>query len=134
MLELTAENVYALLEECSRPFPVPDADDIITVQHHLYFSRDKLEANRASIDELLAQLPTGFRALGYGEGAGGGWSFLNACERADGVHWGQQRDVDLLLGLGLAIGSVQWSLPRDVWEVLPGGMPYFQINPPATVK
>lgn len=129
-MQLTAENVCALLEECSRPFPVPAADDITTVAHHLYFSRAKLEEHRAAIDGLLAQLPVAFRAVGYGSDAGGGWSFLNACVRADGVHWGEQREVDLLLGLGLAIGSVQWSLEPEFWALMPGGMPYFQINPP----
>ncbi len=129
-MELTAKNVYELLKECSLPHPVPAEDEIKTVGHLLHFSRAKLEESRATIDELLAQLPAAFRAVGYGPDAGGGWSFLNAPVRADGVHWGEQRAVDLLLGLGLAIGSVEWGLPRHLWHYLPGGMPYFQINPP----
>ena len=98
------------------------------------FLRESLEAHRAAIDALLAQLPTEFRALAYGLPAGGGWTFLNACVRQDGVHWGEHPDVELLLALGLAIGSVEWSLPRDMWEALPGQLPYFQILPPQVLE
>lgn len=135
MLELTPNNVQLLVADCCATLDAPLETTVIeAVRTTFHFVRAKLEVHRAAIDELLAQLPVAFRAVGYGPDAGGGWTFLNACERADGLHWGEHRDIDLLLGLGLAIGSVQWSLGRDMWDVPPGGMPYFQNKPPIAAK
>ena len=60
---------------------------------------------------MLAQLPAEF-----GERAGGGWSFLNSCQRMDGTLWtGLHSIMEALLVLGLAIGLVEWLLPREHW-------------------
>ncbi len=88
------------------------------------FHPERLESHRAAIKEMLAELPTEFQQLG-----GGGWSFLNACNDKHGNQWtGEHRTIELLVLLGIAIGKVKFQLPRDVWKVLPGGMPYFVIE------
>jgi hypothetical protein len=89
------------------------------------FHKTRLESHRAEIQEMLAELPDQFHA-----GKGGGWSFLNACMTRDDDQWGEQRDVDLLLCLGLGLGIVRYTLPREMWPVLPGGMPYFAVTLP----
>lgn len=76
------------------------------------------------IGELLAELPDEFQAS-----KGGGWSFLNACMTKDGVQWtGMHSTMDKLFMLGIAAGRARWLLPRDMWGVLPGGMPYVSVN------
>ena len=86
------------------------------------FHPDRIESNRDRITELLSELPSEFK-----ESGGGGWSFLNACTDKDGNLWGQQRDVDMLICIGLAIRKVEYNLPQELWCALPGGVPYFVV-------
>jgi hypothetical protein len=72
---------------------------------------------------LLNELPSSFK-----KDIGGGWSFLQACETKDGVQWGEHRNMEQLFVLGMALGKVRYCLPRDLWQVLPGGMPYLVIE------
>lgn len=41
---------------------------------------------------------------------------------------GEQLNVQELMILGLGIGKVVYCLPREVWSVLPGGVPYFMVK------
>ena len=42
---------------------------------------------------------------------------------------GMYSNVDQLVCLGNAIGKVKFLMPRDMWPILPGGMPYIAIKP-----
>jgi hypothetical protein len=137
MLELTAQNVRDLGERCHRrPGEVNiDAVDIEIVSGTFPFSKARLEEHRRVIDGLLVQLPRVFRVYGYGyPPGGGGWSFLHARFLEDGRQWGEHAHVDVLLALGLGIGSVSWCFPRKMWPTLPDGLPFFQIMPPKDNK
>lgn len=83
----------------------------------------RLESHRAEVAELLSYLPKGFTMTD-----GGGRSFLEACMDRDGHQWGEYIDIDRLVCLGIGLKIVQWCLPRDMWNVFPGGMPYFQVS------
>jgi len=62
-------------------------------------------------------------------GKGGGWSFLDACNDRNGAQWTSlHRTMDQLVCLGHAIGAVSFCLPREMWKILPGGMPYFVVD------
>jgi hypothetical protein len=87
------------------------------------FEPDKLKKHEPNIMSMLLQLPEPFL-----KSKGGGWSFLNGCTRQDGVQWGEQRSVDALLCLGIAIGKAKILLPREIWPPLPGGVPYFGVD------
>lgn len=80
------------------------------------------------IARILAQLPDAFFPKEV-PGGGGGHSFLAACEDRDGRHWGEHMHIDGLLALGLAANMVHFCAPRDIWSILPGGMPYFVVSP-----
>jgi hypothetical protein len=83
----------------------------------------KLDEHRELITKMLMELPDQFR-----QSAGGGWSFLNACDDRHGVQWtGLHQTMGMLFMLGEGIGKVVKPLPREMWNVLPGGMPYFII-------
>ncbi len=84
---------------------------------------ERLESKREQVAGWLDQLPLQFKASD-----GGGWSTLNAVMLEDGTQWGEQRNMQelVVLAIGLELGS--FPLPRDMWSVLPGGMPYFIIK------
>lgn len=102
------------------------------------FHPKRLEAAKPEIAGLLQGLPDLFHEapsklsdgdlIRDGRNPGGGWSFLNACMTRDDVQWGEHSNVDELLALGVAAGYVRWSMPREMWRVLPGGVPYFIID------
>jgi len=59
----------------------------------------------------------------------GGWTFLNACQDKHGRLWtGLHQTVEKLFLLGMATGKAKCLLPREVWPMLPGGLPYFAIE------
>lgn len=81
------------------------------------------------IGAMLLELPVGFRKSG-----GGGWSFLYACNDRHGHQWtGLHRTMAMLFALGQAAGLAECQFPRDMWDVLPGGMPYYVINDDSAV-
>lgn len=87
------------------------------------FDPAKLIENKESIVSFLMELPEKFQ-----EEKGGGWSFLEACMDKEGNHWAEHPTIERLMGLGIAIDKVEYVLPREMWSVLPGGMPYFVIK------
>lgn len=82
------------------------------------FNPDRLEEHRAEISEMLDELPEEFKE---------GWSFLNACVDKNDRQWGEHKNVEQLFQLGIAIGRVKCLMPREIWAMLPGGMPYYTV-------
>ena len=128
---LTAEKVEKIFFRClftndeiidGKPIltPVP-AEGIMS---NVGFHPERLERSKPEIIEMLNELPSQFK-----EKSGGGWSFLNACNDKDGNLWtGFQQTMEQLFQLGIGIGKVKCLMPRDMWKVLPGGMPYYVIT------
>lgn len=83
----------------------------------------RLENHRTEIEAMLDELPDPFK-----KSIGGGYSFLGACDDRHGNQWtGLHRRMEELFLLGIAIGKVELCAPRSMWNVLPGGMPYYTI-------
>jgi hypothetical protein len=94
------------------------------IVHRVGLHPDRITAHRSEIASLLLGFPEEF----YSDG-GGGWSFLNLCMLANGEQWtGYHLVMEQLLQLGEAIGRVSYPMPRDMWDVMPGGMPYVVID------
>ena len=94
------------------------------IRNKLRFRPGRLEEKRAKVTEWLKALPLQFR-----KNSGGGWSFLNACNQENGVQWtGFHQRMDQLFCLGMGLGLVECQMPREMWKILPGGMPYYVIN------
>lgn len=124
-MELTADNVEAVVKDCLFNED-EDTSALVrgdTVQGIFGFHPERLESHREEVKSMLEQLHDNFRAS-----KGGGWSFLNMCERADGVHWGKHRSCALLIALGDALKLTSFPMPRELWPVLPGGVPYVIYN------
>ena len=120
------ERVVEVLGDCLGE----NSDTVIVIEGIMsvyHFRQEKLKEHREEIAGFLMNLPLPFRSAKVG--GGGGWSFLNACDDANGVQWtGMHRTMEALFCLGLALDLVKWALPRDVWSALPGGMPYVIVK------
>jgi len=123
-MELTTENVSKIVKDCLYKENEDNSDAIITngVICNFGFNPKKIESNKQDIYTLLKQLPKEFQ-----KDSGGGMSFLNACLDNKGNQWGEHRDIDSLLCLGIASKQAQILLPKEFWTVMPGGIPYFVV-------
>lgn len=88
-----------------------------------YMDSALIAEHKAEIDAMLMQLPDNFMAS-----KGGGYSFIAAAYTNTGEQWtGLQANVAALFVLGLATGKVKLLLPRDMWDLLPGNVPYYIV-------
>lgn len=112
-------------EEEAGAGPLPEGEGVIAegVVNTFGFHRERLESHRAEVREMLLDLDEAFL-----KSKGGGWSFLNACVDREGRQWtGLHLAQEQLMTLGIGLGLVQVPLPRELWSVLPGGVPYFVV-------
>lgn len=105
-------------EEIENGKPIKEAIYVDGVMNKVGFCKDRIKENESLITELLDELPKSFKE---------GYSFLNLCEDKNGYQWGEHRNCDELMMLGIAIGKMKYLLPREMWAMLSGGMPYVQI-------
>ena len=133
-MKLTAENVDTVFKYClydSTENVDKNEDDIPVgakvaegVMTRVAFDPSRLERRREDIKSLLDQIKPEFHLSG-----GGGWSFPNLCEDREGNQWtGLQQTCDLLVCLALASGMGEFPMPRNLWEILPGGVPYVTFD------
>lgn len=122
-MNLTAENVEKVFREC---FSSKSEENIVkcdVVAHSFSFYKDKLQENKQNIIDMLSYLPKEFM-----QNTGGGYSFLMACNDKDGKQWtGLHLTMEKLFALGTGIERVKCLLPRELWQMMPGGMPYFMV-------
>lgn len=122
---LTAENVERVFIAClgSRT----DLEDGMIKVRGITFSaclkKDALGCHTDEITAMLEELPHQFH-----EREGGGYSMLHAYQNKDGKVWGKHPHVEQLIILGIGIGRVKFSLPRETWLALPGGLPYVTVT------
>lgn len=104
-----------------------DAKDTTTIEgicHTFLFDNQHLNQHENEIMELLMELPDNFR-----KSVSGGWSFLMACNDRHNRQWtGEHLTMEKLFALGMAINKVTCLMPKTLWSVLPGGMPYYMIE------
>lgn len=124
-MKLTSENVETVFMNCLFKDDEDHSDPAIAegIMSKVGFHKGRLESHSTDIEDLLFCLPEKFH-----KDIGGGWSFLNACEDKNGHQWTSfHQRMEQLFQLGLAIGKVECLMPRDMWKVLPGEMPYYVI-------
>lgn len=80
----------------------------------------RLEEKRELVTALLAELPVEFKE---------GYTFLNLCTTKDGNQWtGTHRVCEQLVVMAIGLGLMEYCLPREMWAILPGGVPYLMIK------
>lgn len=125
MKVLSAENVSKVFMDCLFRDEEEKENPVLAegLTMNVGFNPKRLESHREDVKDFLMQLPHIFR-----ENDGGGWSFLQACMTNDGFQWGEQRNAQELVLLGVALEYVEYLMPRKMWCFLPGGVPYFVIK------
>ena len=122
-----AQKIHAILED-SLNGKEEGALKIEGIVRNFGLSEEKIVKHREEIRSLLNEMPTTFH-----KETGGGWSFLNLCLDKDGNQWGEQHNMEELVVLGIAAGMAKYALPRGMWNILPGSVPYvvFDTSPQA---
>ena len=88
------------------------------------FHPTRLLEKKPEVTKWLNSLPHEFHKT-----EGDGWSFLNACNQENGTQWtGFHRSMEQLFCLGIGLGFVESQLPKELWSILPGSMPYYVID------
>ncbi len=84
------------------------------------FHPERIAEKTPTVRDLVAELPESFHE---------GMSFLAACNNRDGDLWtGSHLTMDQLFCLGMATGVVECCAPREMWSMLPEGMPYYKVT------
>jgi hypothetical protein len=86
------------------------------------FDPVRLETHRDDVLSMVRQLPDTFDVK-----VGGGWSFLNMAETAKGDLWAEHRGMETLACLAIGLDIASWSVPKRLWAMMPGGMPYIMF-------
>ena len=123
---LTAERVETIFRDCLFKGEEDKSEFIPAygIMTNVGFHPGRLEEHKEEIVQMLNELPIEFHEAG-----GKGMSFLNACDDRHGKQWtGLHQRMEQLFQLGLAIGKVNYPLSREMWAILPGGMPYFMVT------
>ncbi len=119
---INAERVHQILSDCLHGEKQDDTVIVEGIMNTFGFSPEKLSEHSDEITEMLMNLPETFM-----KSSGGGHSFLMACNDKDGVQWGEHIDMDALFSLGSAINKTKSLFHRDMWDALPGSMPYYMV-------
>ena len=128
---LTAEKVDEIFKDClfrdeeiNNGKPIKEPIKVEGLVSTFGFHPDRVKEHEEEIKSLLQDLPHQFF-----KDSGGGWSFLNLCTTRDGTQWTDFHSrMEQLVCLGIAIGKVEYNAPREMWSILPGGVPYITID------
>lgn len=123
---IAADRVNSIFMACLFKDGEDTSDHIVAegIVNIVGFHPGRIEKHRQEIHDMLAELPDEFKTSG-----GGGYSFLNACMDKHGNQWtGVHQTQEQLIQLGIAIGEVEYCLPREMWSAFPGGMPYLIVK------
>jgi hypothetical protein len=106
MSKLTSHRVHEVVMDClfKEGEPTEPHVRVEGIVQNFGFHPGRLAEHRSEVQEWISQLPKEFLKSG-----GGGWSFLNLCNTADGEQWGEHPDMQALcvlaIGLQLAAGG-----------------------------
>ena len=88
------------------------------------FNPERTEYHAKRISEILAELNPQFF-----HNVGGGLSFLQLPFTKDEEQWGEHKNAEQLMLLGMAINQVKYALAnRSMWVAFAGHMPYIIVN------
>ncbi len=124
--KITTENMARLVEETFKKSlyregeSVTETIEIDGVAHKYAFNVERLKEQKETVEALVAELPAEFKQ---------GWTFLNLCMTKDGGQWtGLQLRSEQLMVMAIALDLMKYCLPKNMWFVLPGGVPYVIVK------
>jgi hypothetical protein len=107
--------------------PLPSLTPVMAegIAMNVGFHPERIAAAKERVRELL-------RAIASDEfltDKGGGYSFLSLCVDRQGNQWTNlHRTQEKLVQLAIATGLGAYCVPRALWAVMPGGVPYVQFT------
>jgi hypothetical protein len=120
--EVIADCLYRP-EEITEGKPPEDAVIVEGIVRKFAFHPGRLASHKDDVAAMCDELPDNFH-----KSAGGGWTFLNLCMDKHGNQWGEQSNGEALVALAIGTEQGGYALPRDMWSVLPGGVPYVWLG------
>jgi len=123
---LSATRVHEIFQDCL----YRDGEDtsghvaVEGITMNVGFHPERLASYEDEIVSMLGELPDVFHAS-----KGGGMTFLNACDDRHGRRWtDQHHTMELLFLLGLGLKKASICAPREMWRLMPGGVPYMSVD------
>lgn len=95
--------------------PVP----AMGVVNNVAFHPDRLQSHHDEVKEMFNQLSPQFQE---------GLSFIQMPMDKDGNQWGEQRSAEQLMLLGIGLKYVTLPMPRPLWGLCPGGVPFVIVD------
>ena len=124
-IELTKDNVYNIFYDCLiNNNEECDYKEVEVISSIFRFNKDKLKQYKNDIFNLIEQLPD----------MESGIAFMNLYLKKDSTKWGSLVDAEYLLALGLATENLVYFLPKEMWPMLPFGMPLILRNQKENIK
>ena len=123
--EINASNMAKIVTDAFMDCLYKDGEDttgfvkVDGVVRQFGFHPQRLEEKRELVKDLLNQLPEEFKE---------GWSFLCMCKNKKGEQWGEHIHCEQLTALAIGLGMAEYPMPREMWVMFPGGVPYIQIK------
>lgn len=114
-----ATECFFKKEEMENGKPVVDPVIVEGIVRNYGFHPDRLKAKALRLKEIIQELNPSFYE---------GWSFLNLPFDKDGAQWGEQPDAEMLYCLCAGNDLAKYCFSRDMWDALPGGVPYIIFN------
>lgn len=91
------------------------------------FHPARIEAAKPAVVEVIKRMHDNFL-----KSKGGGWSFLNLCNDRDDNQWANlHRTMEQFVQLAIGCGLGGYLMPREMWSIMPGGMPYVWLDLPS---
>ena len=132
MTDSISERVEAIFcdclfcdEEITDGKPPEDAILVKGIVSNFGMHPNRVGEHKEEIRELLNLMPDSFHT---GEDKGGGTSFLNLCMTKDERQWGEHRNMEQLVVLAIAADLGKYCMPREMWSMFPGGVPYVAFD------
>lgn len=126
MVEINAANMAKEVQETFKKCLFKEGEDttgkveVQGITHNYGLHPGRLKEQTEIVKALLAELPEEFKK---------GWSFLNLCMTKDRVQWtGSHMRCEELVVMAIGLELMSYCLPRELWQVLLGGVPYVIVN------
>lgn len=125
-ITITAANMSGLVRDAFMDCLFKEEEDktnyveVEGIMNNFGLHPQRLEGKRELITALLAELPTEFKE---------GWSFLNFCTNKNGELWtGEHAVCEQLIVMAIGLDLMSYCMPREMWAILPGGVPYIIVK------
>lgn len=106
-------------EELENNQPLCDFTEAEGIKHNAFFHTGRLNSYKKEINEILDCIPNIDKGV----------YFTNLCFNKDGNLWtGDHNIIEQLIILGIGSETLSYPLKKDLWFLLPDGLPYVIKN------